>query len=175
MHLPHPASLSPARLAARSLLSPPHQPMSLFTLHTLLGGQPFSRDLRSSRPLWSTLGAFDAILSDLEASAQEHRIDLTTREETDTAYVHTIELPGFKRDQVTVQVEEEGLSLRTILFNGVTVTAERDDRKVTRTITLPTDADSTKIEAKLEDGILTVTVAKVAKPTPPAPRKVTVN
>ncbi len=122
------------------------------------------RDLTDSRQFPATLSAFDAILSDLNLGLSRS----SHVKETDTTYVATIELPGFKRDQVHVEVEDEG-------YVTVLATHSDEDRSVSRVITLPTDADPTKVEAKLEDGILTVTVAKVAKPTPPAPRKVTVS
>ncbi len=138
----------------------------------------FSPPLRGFRTLSAVLDDAGAFLDDLEASARAYRIDLTTREETDTAYTFTVALPGFKKADVEIAVEEHAHQVVIAAKRGGVgrVWSQKGDPEmVTRTITLPTDADSTKVEAKLEDGLLRVTVAKVAKPTPPAPRKVTVS
>lgn len=150
--------------------------MSLFTLFPTLRSQPLSRVLHDSRPLWTTLDAFEAITDD---STRPYRGPWIDANETDTAYTFTIELPGFKRDQVSVKVDEQFVSTNvgSTIVVSATRTNKNDDahRVVDRTIALPTDADPTKVEAKLEDGLLSIVVAKVAKPTPPAPRKVTVS
>ncbi len=66
----------------------------------------FSPPLRGFRTLSAVLDDAGAFLDDLEASARAYRIDLTTREETDTTYTFTVELPGFKKDEVNVQVQD---------------------------------------------------------------------
>ncbi len=141
-------------------------------LHTPL----FSRRFGDSQSISALLDGVDAFLRDLDQSAQTAYKPSDEAHQTDTSYIYTLVLPGFKRDQVTVEVQAQDIVLDR-LQHALVVTAigTHVDRKVSRVITLPLDADSTKVEAKLEDGILTVTVAKIAKPTPPAPRKVTVS
>lgn len=136
---------------------------------------PLSPILRGYRPLSVILDDAERFLTDLTQQAAE----------TETAYIYTIELPGFKRDQVIVEVLEiaDGihLSIRAAKNGAASVWTQSNGGVVdsancrSHTITLPSDADSTKVEAKLEDGLLVITVQKLAKPTPPAPRKVTVS
>ena len=145
------------------------------TLHTLFSTPrraALLRRLDDSRSISASLDAFDAILSDLARPLSHAWEGRFISGETDTTYTYTTALPGFKRDKVSVEVEDGGY----VRVTASRVNANDDQHSVfDRTIALPEDADPTKVEAKLEDGILTVSVAKLAKPTPPAPRKVTVS
>lgn len=136
--------------------------MSLITLFPTLRSQPISRVLRDSRPLWTTLDRFDEILADLGDSFHESRF---TANEADTAYTFTVALPGFKKGDVEIEVSEEA-------YLTVRAGTRGERRCVERTITLPTDADTTKVEAKLEDGLLSLVIQKLEAAKP---RKVTVN
>ncbi len=130
----------------------------------------FSRRFDGSRTISTVLDGLDAFLRDLDQSgglSWPRGFAPAEGSETDTSYAYTLVLPGFKRDQVTVEEAEGDLT--------VTAISRHANRKATRTISLPTDADPSKVEAKLEDGILSIVVQKLAKPTPPAPRKVTVS
>ncbi len=149
----------------------------------------FSRRFDGSPTISTVLDGLDAFLRDLDQSDDPNwsrGYGPYEAVQSDTAYTYIITLPGFKRDQVTVQVQEGhdgpyiAISAQRGGFLKVWSQTNPDgsagkDKHVEHVITLPTDADPTKVAAKLEDGILTVTVAKVAKPTPPAPRKVTVS
>ena len=80
-------------------------------------------------------------------------------------YSSEFQVPGFKKEHVTIELKERVLSLK----------ASREDGKYTdrvKTLTLPSDADETNIAAKVEDGILAITVAKIA---PPVAKKIVVN
>lgn len=137
--------------------------------------RPLSGVLRGYRDISAVLDDAEAFLTDLTQQADE----------TETAYTYTIALPGFKREHLIVEVleiaESTHLSIRAAKHGATGVWTQSNGGVVnsancrSRSITLPTDADSTKVEAKLEDGLLVVTVQKLTKPTPPAPRKVTVN
>jgi len=90
---------------------------------------------------------------------------LTDIEETDDSYLLEVELPGVKREDVDLQVEQGRLRL----------TAERRQRERigllrhrTRTtgqfsleVTLPAPVDSDAVSASLDHGVLTVVVPKV--------------
>ncbi len=131
--------------------------MSYLTLFSPLRSQPISRLLGRSHVIWDDWNGFDAIWND----PYHYRFEA---DESDTAYSFTLTLPGFKKNDVEIEVSEEAY---------LTVCATRgESHKVSRTITLPSDADTTKVEAKLEDGLLTLTIAKVIAAQP---RKVTVN
>ena len=97
------------------------------------------------------------------------------REDENNLYIDA-EMPGFKKDQVEITME-----------NGVLgITAERTDeeakgeqhlqeRRVTRyarRFSLPTQIDENKIEARMEDGVLKLTLAKREEVKP---RKITVK
>ena len=91
----------------------------------------------------------------------------TNINETDSGYVITMELPGVQKKDVDVAVDGEEL----------VVTAERSEKsesegllrceirsvKFRRSFTLGRTVDRENIEAKLEDGILKVTLAKKAE------------
>jgi HSP20 family protein len=86
--------------------------------------------------------------------------------EDDGNYVVTAELPGTKREDVTVELEEDVLTIRGEKRN------EREEKKekrrlversygtFSRSFTLPANADGEKISASFKDGVLTVTIGK---------------
>ena len=90
-------------------------------------------------------------------------VDVT---EDEGNYIVTAELPGTKREDVTVELEDEVLTIRGEKRN------ERDEKKekrriversygtFSRSFTLPSNADGERISAKFENGVLTVTIAK---------------
>ncbi len=91
-------------------------------------------------------------------------------EETEDSYRVEAELPGVHRDDVQVEVGGGVLTItgefkereRTGILRRCT---RRTGRFEFRT-TLPTAADSDKISASLQDGVLTVTVPKAAEAKP---------
>jgi HSP20 family protein len=86
--------------------------------------------------------------------------------EDDGNYIVTAELPGTKREDVTVELEDDVLTIRGEKRN------ERDEKKekrriversygtFSRSFTLPANADGEKVSAKFDNGVLTVTIAK---------------
>jgi HSP20 family protein len=94
-----------------------------------------------------------------------------------TALVVEAELPGLSIEQIDVTVLGNELSIsgeRRLAQeaenkgeNGVTwLRRERAQGKFTRTITLPWDVDADRVEAKLINGVLTVTLPKVQSAQP---------
>lgn len=92
-------------------------------------------------------------------------------EDKDNYYVRA-ELPGIKADAIAMQVTGRNLSIsgeRKIPSEGENVRyhrRERDAGKFSRIIGLPGDIDADKVEARMVNGVLTVTIAKAeaAKP-----------
>ena len=94
-------------------------------------------------------------------------VPLADVEESDDAYLIDIELPGVRRDDVTLEISGGRLS----------VTAERRERhrvgllrRSTRTtgrfrlqVALPLEVDADAVTAHLDHGVLTVTVPKAAR------------
>ena len=89
--------------------------------------------------------------------------------ETDDAYLVKIDLPGVRRDQLDVQVQD-----RDVVVTGEIVEREqgrwfRRARPVGRfeyRSQLPDDISPEKISAELADGVLTVTVPKAETARP---------
>jgi HSP20 family protein len=98
--------------------------------------------------------------------------------ETDGAYVISAELPGLAREQVELAVEESRLTLRGrreahaategIHYHQV----ERGYGAFQRTFEFAARIDGDRVTADLADGVLTVSVPKVA---PPPARKIEVR
>ena len=96
-------------------------------------------------------------------------INLT--EDKDSYYVRA-ELPGVKADELDIQVTGSNLAIsgeRKIAAEQEDARYHRREREAgtfSRMIGLPGEVDTDKVEAKLENGILTVMVpkAEIAKP-----------
>jgi HSP20 family protein len=78
-------------------------------------------------------------------------------EESDVAFVLRADLPGVARDAIDLQVKEQELQLE----------ASRGDKTALRYVAhlvLPERADTNNIEARFENGVLELVIAKVAPP-----------
>lgn len=79
------------------------------------------------------------------------------RYEEKDSYRLRLELPGFTREEVSLSLEKDQLT--------VTAQTEREEafrEQFERTYTLPEDVDPEEISAKLENGILDLTFKKLA-------------
>ena len=102
---------------------------------------------------------------------------LNLSEDKDKYYIRA-ELPGVKADDLDIQVTGNNLAIsgeRKIAAEDEGAKYHRREREAgtfSRMIGLPGEVDTEKVEAKLENGILTVVVSKaeVAKP-----KQITVN
>jgi HSP20 family protein len=103
-------------------------------------------------------------------------IPLVDIEETEDAWIVEAELPGVKREDVNVELRGSELAI-----SGEIKEREREGilrRRTRKTgefdyhITLPGDADADSIEARLDDGILTV---RIPKPAQERPRQIEVK
>jgi HSP20 family protein len=103
------------------------------------------------------------------------QINLT--EDADRFYIRA-ELPGVTSDALELQATAKNLSIageRKIEAENEGVHYHRREReagKFSRIIALPTEIDPDRIEAKLEDGVLTV---RVPKAEAVKPRQITIN
>jgi HSP20 family molecular chaperone IbpA len=86
----------------------------------------------------------------------------STAKTTDTAYVATRVIPGVRREDVKVSVE--GNTLRVDTKSNTAPTWAAGYANTSWTYLLHDDADVSATDAKLVDGILTITVPRV-KPT----------
>jgi HSP20 family protein len=110
---------------------------------------------------------------------RRHWIPAMDLVETDGAFILRADLPGLRRDDVKIELEE----------NVLTISGERSahhDERVAqgyhrieratgafaRSLTLPPGVDADRIEATFEHGVLEV---RIPTPEQPRPRRVTIN
>ncbi len=98
-------------------------------------------------------------------------------EDADRFYLRA-ELPGVKTNDLEMQATAKNLSIageRKIEDENEGVRYHRREReagKFSRIITMPTEIDPDRIEAKMQDGILTI---RVPKAEAVKPRQITIN
>ncbi|MCO5591590.1 hypothetical protein L7F22_045578 [Adiantum nelumboides] len=94
--------------------------------------------------------------------------------ELPSSYVFVADMPGLKSSDIKVTVESgnvlvlSGKRKRDVEADAEAkyLAMERKATKFMRKFTLPGNADSDRIAAACQDGVLTVTVPKVPPPTP---------
>jgi HSP20 family protein len=101
-------------------------------------------------------------------------VDVDLVKKTDRYEVQA-DLPGLSKSDVKIEINEEGV---------LTLSGERkqtDGMRVrrhgwfTHLVSLPDDADINVISAKMENGVLTVSIQRVQKDKPPANRSIQVE
>jgi HSP20 family protein len=114
---------------------------------------------RMQRLLEETFGGAGPLLMDVTAWSPP--VDI---EEADDAYIVEAEVPGVKRDDVNIEVVGNELTISGEIKEKERVGIVR--RRTRRTgrfeyhVTLPAAVDSDKIDAKLDNGVLTVRIPK---------------
>ena len=100
------------------------------------------------------------------------------REDQDHFYVEA-ELPGFKKDEVDVTLEDQTLTIsaerrseKTEEKKGELLLNERRYTRFLRSFTLPPTVNDQTVNAKLSDGVLTITLNKREETKP---RKIAVS
>ena len=100
------------------------------------------------------------------------------REDQDHFYVEA-ELPGFKKDEVDVTLEDQTLTIsaerrseKTEEKKGELLLNERRYARFLRSFTLPPTVNDQTVNAKLSDGVLTITLNKREETKP---RKIAVS
>ncbi|KAL8522284.1 hypothetical protein ACS0TY_012424 [Phlomoides rotata] len=98
------------------------------------------------------------------------------------SYVFVIDMPGLKSGDIKVQVEEDnvlnisGERKRLQEEEGARyVRMERRVGKLMKKFVLPENANTDKISAVCQDGVLTVTVEKLPPPEPKKPKTIEVK
>ena len=106
------------------------------------------------------------------------------REDGDHLYVEA-ELPGFKKDEIDITLENQTLTIAAERKSETTngdggqngakgdwLLRERRYSRFLRSFTLPPTVDDQKVDAKLNDGVLTITLNKREETKP---RRITVG
>jgi HSP20 family protein len=85
--------------------------------------------------------------------------------EDEDHYYARVEMPGVKKDQVELSLDD---SLLSIGFHRKSKDGEAHQENVaaSRSLTVPDGIDADKVSAKLEDGVLTVTLPKAEERKP---------
>jgi HSP20 family protein len=90
--------------------------------------------------------------------------------ESDEAYILVASVPGFKEDQVEVLFEDGILSIKAKAEGHEApchwLRQERPYGSFVRRLELPSQVETSKISAHFDNGELTVTIPKAAKPKP---------
>jgi len=127
---------------------------------------------RSDRPQY--VSPLDLIQDDLGRSLRRWWTDAPTEALTgiypvdvheDDAHLYVeAEVPGFKREEINVTLEDGVLSIvaqrKAADKKGQSHLEERRYTRIARSFTLPQLVDENKVEAKLEDGVLHLTLNK---------------
>ncbi len=120
--------------------------------------------------------SFDRFFSNAVAAATSRSPALDVSE-TDTAYTVAFDVPGVTREQLKVSVEGRKVSIETVdMVKPAESTAdaprvdaprslyrERSSARYARTVSLPAEVDQSASQAKFENGVLTLTLAKKIK------------
>jgi HSP20 family protein len=112
-------------------------------------------------PTWSFPGRRSELLSDLET-----RLPLCDMEDLGDKYEVTLEAPGIPKDKINVKVGTDYIDIsgeqekkteekrKNYLYN------ERSYSSLRRRISTPEEIDPSKTDAKMENGVLHIQVAK---------------
>lgn len=98
--------------------------------------------------------------------------------ETDKAFEVQAEMPGVKKDELKISIDNRRVSIEADVKEESRqegeslIYVERTAKRYARSITLPVDIDDTGAQARLEDGLLKLTLPKKE---PAQPKKITVQ
>ena len=112
--------------------------------------------------------AFGSILPAVNGDGSNGRALKLDVVETPEAYVVKAEAPGVAKDRIEVKVEDRDVTIgvefrEEVEANGKPLWQERSYGKVSRTVRLPEAVDANAAEARHVDGVLQLTLPKVAK------------
>ena len=120
-------------------------------------------------------GRFSRLMEEMfgeRSFARKELVPSLDLHETDSEYVVTVELPGVRKEDVTVEMTEGVLTVRG------EKKSEREEKKersryiersygsFSRSFTLPANAARDRIDASFKDGVLTLRIAKLEETKP---------
>lgn len=151
--------------------------LSLFNAH------PYGWDLVPRRTASELDDFFRAPLlrtDELLAATPSLKMDV---KETDNAFLILADTPGVKPDEINIQLEDGVMTIsgkreknvEEKNEQGKVIRVERSHSSFSRSLTLPEHVDADSITATSENGVLTITVPKVAPTEKPAPKRIPVK
>lgn len=119
-----------------------------------------SRELDEASKRWGSGETYEEWESGLESMA----VDLV---EHDDEFVVTADLPGFERDDVSVQVTDQTLQIEAKRERALDeeeeqfLRHERRHRSMRRSLRLPAEIQKDGVSARMKNGVLTITLPKL--------------
>ena len=113
----------------------------------------------------------DRVFGSAAASASVSRLPALDLRETDKAYSVSVDLPGVAKEDVKITIDGKRVSVETVARADAApadgerqLLRERSAVAFARSLTLPVEIDEAASTAKLENGVLSLTLAKKVKP-----------
>ena len=113
---------------------------------------------------------FKPVRWDADMQPLQIKVDV---EESDKAYTVKAEVPGVKKEDISIQIEGNQVSIaaeskqeKDVKENGKVIRSERYYGSMYRSFSLGQDVDQAAASAKYVDGILQLTLPKKAAPPP---------
>ena len=119
-----------------------------------------SRQFDESSRMWEPESAFSQWMLRFEEMA----VDLV---EHDDEFVATVDLPGFERDDVEIEVTDHTLRIEAEHEDAMEETEEqylrreRHHESMRRSIRLPEEVDKEGVKARMKNGVLTITLPRL--------------
>ncbi len=95
---------------------------------------------------------FKEFAQELDKLENDYNLNIQCKEEDDK-YVVYLDLPGFSKDQVVVDIMDRELK----------VEATKEEKKIKKSFILPKQVDREHVSAKMENGVLEIVLAKIPK------------
>jgi HSP20 family protein len=132
------------------------------------------RRINDIRPMSNMLSLFDDFFNNVfeeESSEDNFRAMALDITEHDKEFSILANLPGFKKENVKISVHDNQLMIEAVCNEkkeenkGTVYRCERYSGSYRRNLMLPENADINAINAKMEDGVLRLTIPK-KEPSP---------
>ncbi len=136
------------------------------------------QNVRQSMELFNRL--FNAVEKGAAEAPNVDFVPAVNTREADDAYYIEVDLPGVKKEDISIDVDDNVL---TISGERKVEEERKEDEfyrvesfygKFERSFTLPEDVDADKIEAEAKDGVLTIRIPK-AQVVEKAPKKIEIK